>query len=88
MIRATRTGARAVRSSNVGAARDTDGRLPESYTDTPRLSDAFDRALLLATDHHRRHLRKGTEVPYISHLMSVAGYEQAEEGAPETADVS
>lgn len=46
--------------------------MPESYTDTPLLSDAFDRALLLATDHHRRHLRKGTDVPYVSHLMSVA----------------
>ena len=46
--------------------------MPETYTDTPLLSDAFDRALLLATDHHRRHLRKGTTVPYVSHLMSVA----------------
>jgi (p)ppGpp synthase/HD superfamily hydrolase len=46
--------------------------LPESYTDTPLLSDAFDRALLLATTHHRRHLRKGTEIPYVSHLLSVS----------------
>ena len=46
--------------------------MPEIYTDTPLLSDAFDRALLLATDHHRRQLRKGTDVPYVSHLLSVA----------------
>jgi (p)ppGpp synthase/HD superfamily hydrolase len=44
----------------------------ETYTDTPLLGDAFDRALLLATDHHRRQLRKGTSVPYVSHLLSVA----------------
>jgi len=46
--------------------------VPETYTDTPLLSDAFDRALLLATYHHRRHLRKGTTIPYVSHLLSVA----------------
>ncbi|MDA0181280.1 HD domain-containing protein [Solirubrobacter phytolaccae] len=47
--------------------------MAETYTDTPLLTDAFDRALLLATDHHRRQLRKGTEIPYVSHLLSVAG---------------
>jgi (p)ppGpp synthase/HD superfamily hydrolase len=36
------------------------------------LGDAFDQALALATDLHREHLRKGTSVPYVSHLMSVA----------------
>ncbi|MBE2317842.1 HD domain-containing protein [Solirubrobacter sp. CPCC 204708] len=36
------------------------------------LSDAFDRALLLVTEHHRRQLRKGTDVPYVSHLLSVS----------------
>lgn len=46
--------------------------MAETYTDTPLLTDAFDRALLLATSHHRRQLRKGTEVPYVSHLLSVA----------------
>ena len=28
--------------------------------------------MLLATDHHRRQLRKGTAIPYVSHLLSVA----------------
>jgi GTP pyrophosphokinase len=46
--------------------------VPETYTDTPFLGSGFDRALLLATDHHRRQLRKGTQVPYVSHLLSVA----------------
>ena len=46
--------------------------MPETYTDQPLLSDSFDRALLLATDHHRRQLRKGTTIPYLSHLLGVA----------------
>jgi (p)ppGpp synthase/HD superfamily hydrolase len=45
--------------------------MPETYTDRPLLGDTFDRALLLATDHHRRQLRKGTHVPYIAHLLGV-----------------
>jgi (p)ppGpp synthase/HD superfamily hydrolase len=45
--------------------------MPETYTDRPRLGDSFDRALLLATDHHRRQLRKGTDIPYVSHLLGV-----------------
>jgi (p)ppGpp synthase/HD superfamily hydrolase len=46
--------------------------MPETYTDRPLLSGNFDRALLLATDHHRRQLRKGTAIPYVSHLLSVS----------------
>ena len=45
--------------------------MPEKYTDEPLLTDRFDRALHLATDHHRRHQRKGTEVPYVAHLLAV-----------------
>ena len=46
--------------------------MPETYTDRPALSERFDRALLLATEHHRRQLRKGTAIPYVSHLLGVA----------------
>jgi GTP pyrophosphokinase len=46
--------------------------VPETYTDQPALSERFDRALLLATEHHRRQLRKGTTVPYVSHLLGVS----------------
>src|SRR3954469_14270393 len=46
--------------------------MPETYTDHPILTERFDRALLLATEHHRRQLRKGTSVPYVSHLLGVA----------------
>src|SRR3954468_24542704 len=46
--------------------------MPETYTDQPILTEAFDRALALATEHHRRQLRKGTQIPYVSHLLGVA----------------
>src|SRR3954449_1928366 len=44
--------------------------MPETYTDHPLLCSRFDDALLLAAHHHRRQLRKGTEIPYISHLLA------------------
>jgi GTP pyrophosphokinase len=61
--------------------------VPEIYTDTPLLDDRFDRALLLATAHHRRQLRKGTDVPYVSHLLSVAAL-TLEMGGTETEAVA
>lgn len=38
----------------------------------PFLGPRFDRALARASELHRDHVRKGTTVPYLSHLMSVA----------------
>jgi (p)ppGpp synthase/HD superfamily hydrolase len=46
--------------------------MPETFTDRPLLTVDFDRALDLAVDHHRRQLRKGTDIPYVSHLLAVA----------------
>lgn len=46
--------------------------MPESFTDTPLLTDRFDAALHWATAHHARQLRKGTPVPYAAHLLAVA----------------
>ncbi len=46
--------------------------MPETYTDSPLLTSRFDDALLLASKHHRRQLRKGTQIPYASHLLAVA----------------
>ncbi|MFO0878133.1 MAG: HD domain-containing protein [Gemmataceae bacterium] len=37
----------------------------------PALTDRFDRALLLASGVHRAQCRKGTTVPYVSHLLAV-----------------
>ncbi|WP_448618267.1 HD domain-containing protein [Geodermatophilus sp. URMC 65] len=36
------------------------------------LSQRFDEALLFASQHHRQQLRKGSRVPYMTHLMSVS----------------
>jgi hypothetical protein len=33
------------------------------------LSERFDDALLFAARHHRNQRRKGSQVPYMSHLM-------------------
>jgi (p)ppGpp synthase/HD superfamily hydrolase len=46
--------------------------MSESFTDTPLLTARFDSALHYATRHHARHLRKGTPVPYVAHLLAVA----------------
>jgi len=46
--------------------------VPESFTDTPLLTQRFDAALHFATRHHARQLRKGTLVPYSAHLLAVA----------------
>ena len=45
--------------------------MPETYTDNPMLTERFDRAFRLASEHHRRQLRKGTAIPYLSHLLGV-----------------
>jgi (p)ppGpp synthase/HD superfamily hydrolase len=37
------------------------------------LSSRFDEAMLFAHDKHRDQVRKGTNIPYISHLLQVAG---------------
>jgi len=36
------------------------------------LGPRFDQAFLFASELHRRQLRKGTSIPYISHLLSMA----------------
>jgi (p)ppGpp synthase/HD superfamily hydrolase len=36
------------------------------------LTERFDKALLFASRHHREQLRKGSRVPYMTHLMSVS----------------
>jgi GTP pyrophosphokinase len=44
----------------------------ERSFNSPMLGERFDRALLLASTVHRRQVRKGTSVPYLSHLLGVA----------------
>jgi len=51
-------------------------------TNDPRLSERFDSALEFTSRLHRRQLRKGTTIPYVSHLLAVAGI-ALEHGADE-----
>lgn len=46
--------------------------MPESFTDTPLLTERFDAALHYALAHHALQLRKGTRVPYAAHLLACA----------------
>ncbi len=55
--------------------------MPE-YADEPMLSALFEEALIYASRHHARQLRKGTGVPYVVHLLSVAAL-ALEHGADE-----
>ena len=41
-------------------------------TETPKLTNRFEDALVYATRLHTRQIRKGSGVPYVSHLLSVA----------------
>lgn len=41
-------------------------------TETPKLTHRFEQALVYATRLHAKQTRKGGNVPYISHLLSVA----------------
>ena len=45
------------------------------------LSPKFDEALTYAADLHREQVRKGTSVPYVSHLLVVAGTVLENEGS-------
>jgi len=45
----------------------------KAKSDAALLSPRFERALLLANRLHARQKRKGTDVPYVAHLMTVAG---------------
>ncbi|XWK89054.1 MAG: HD domain-containing protein [Phormidium sp.] len=41
-------------------------------TETAKLSHRFEQALVYATQLHAHQVRKGSDIPYISHLLSVA----------------
>jgi hypothetical protein len=49
------------------------------------LGDRFDDAVALATDLHRHQLRKGTDIPYVSHLLGVCSLVLAAGGSEDEA---
>ena len=61
--------------------------MPESTPMTPMLTERFQRAFGIASEIHALQLRKGTTVPYLSHLMSVAAL-VLEHGGDEDAAIS
>ncbi|MEV4419484.1 HD domain-containing protein [Patulibacter sp. NPDC049589] len=46
--------------------------MPETFTEDPLTTERFDEALVYASRHHRRQLRKGGRIPYVAHLLAVA----------------
>ena len=52
---------------------------------TGPLSERFDEALLFASRHHREQLRKGSQVPYMTHLMSVSALVMEHDGSEDQA---
>src|SRR5258705_13925603 len=42
-------------------------------TTTPRLTDQFAKAMVYAERKHHNQVRKGGDIPYVGHLLSVAG---------------
>ncbi|MDR3655046.1 MAG: HD domain-containing protein [Mycobacterium sp.] len=52
-----------------------------NQTATPRLTQKFVEALQYAADKHLRQTRKASEVPYLGHLLSVAGLVIEDDGA-------
>jgi (p)ppGpp synthase/HD superfamily hydrolase len=61
--------------------------MPESAATAPMLTERFQRAFAMASEIHARQLRKGTSIPYLSHLMSVAAL-VLEHGGDEDAAIS
>lgn len=61
--------------------------IPENDTQTPRLSHRFEQALTYAFHLHQHQLRKGSTVPYFSHLMSVSAL-VLEDGGDEDAAIA
>jgi (p)ppGpp synthase/HD superfamily hydrolase len=59
----------------------------ESTQGTPLLTDRFQRAFTLASEVHATQVRKGSGVPYLAHLMSVAAL-VLEHGGTEDAAVA
>src|SRR5260370_34409474 len=42
-------------------------------TTTPRLTDQFAKAMVYAERSHHNQVRKGGDIPYVGHLLTVAG---------------
>ena len=59
--------------------------MPETTATQPLLTGRFQRAFALASEVHGNQVRKGTTVPYLAHLMSVAALVLEHGGGEEAA---
>jgi GTP pyrophosphokinase len=59
--------------------------MAEHNTTTPILTSRFQRAFATAAELHATQVRKGTAIPYLAHLMSVAALALEHGGAEDTA---
>lgn len=58
-----------------------------SHTASPRLTEKFVEAMAYAAEKHGSQTRKGNNIPYLGHLLSVAGY-VIEAGGTETESIA
>lgn len=56
-------------------------------TESPRLTARFNEALTYAANKHKTQVRKGGDIPYVGHLLSVAGL-VIEAGGTETQSIA
>ncbi len=49
-----------------------EGKTMSEQTTTPRLTDQFAKAMVYAERKHHTQVRKGGDIPYVGHLLSVA----------------
>ena len=61
------------------------GRMPEASQVPTRLTNEFERALSWAIELHKDQVRKGTKIPYVSHLLGVASLVLEDDGTEEEA---
>ena len=55
------------------------------HTETPKLSGQFSKALVYAESKHHNQVRKGGDIPYVGHLLSVASLVINDGGSEEQA---
>jgi (p)ppGpp synthase/HD superfamily hydrolase len=55
------------------------------HTETPKLSGQFSKALVYAERKHHNQVRKGGDIPYVGHLLSVASLVINDGGSEEQA---
>ena len=61
------------------------GERTNEHTETPKLSGQFSKALVYAEVKHHNQVRKGGDIPYVGHLLSVASLVINDGGSEEQA---